>query len=379
MKKGRILFFIGGSYVSGLEIVTLHLLKGLKDNGYELSCVINGWNDGVFKEKLNEIGIPFHEAKLGWLYFRKPMWTLDSLANYPKAFLTCRKILRSFKPDVIHFCSYHNLIMLYPLIRIKSVYNLQETHLPTRKHKAIYNLLNKKINAFTAVSEHIKRVLLNLSIPNEKIHLIYNGIPAVTENGDQEREALVQSKILEFAIIGQVAEWKGHSNLVGAVQNLVGNKKDNFVVVVYGNDNNSYAASLKERIREKNLEKWFLWKGFVNSQDKIYEDCAVVIVPSLSEEPCSLTIIESMTRAKGLIVSDRGGNPELIQDKKNGLVFKADDDVSLSDCMQLLLDDRTKILEYGKEARNKALLEYSSIKMTSEYLSIYDEFINNHN
>jgi hypothetical protein len=33
-----------------LEIATLHLLYGLKENGYDVRCMMNGWNDGVFKK-----------------------------------------------------------------------------------------------------------------------------------------------------------------------------------------------------------------------------------------------------------------------------------------------------------------------------------------
>ena len=44
----KILFFTGGSYVAGLEIVTLQLIKGLKDRGFDVRCVVNGWNDGDF-------------------------------------------------------------------------------------------------------------------------------------------------------------------------------------------------------------------------------------------------------------------------------------------------------------------------------------------
>src|SRR5882724_8461670 len=105
--RKKILFFIGGSYVSGLETVTLYLLRDLKENGYDLQCVINGWNDGVYKKKLDEIDVPFYEVKLGWLYLRKPLWTLDSLVNYPKAYFTCKEIIKSFKPDIFHFCGYH--------------------------------------------------------------------------------------------------------------------------------------------------------------------------------------------------------------------------------------------------------------------------------
>jgi len=375
--RKKILFFIGGSYVSGLETVTLYLLRDLKENGYDLQCVINGWNDGVFKKKLDEIDVPFYEVKLGWLYLRKPLWTLDSLVNYPKAYFTCKEIIKSFKPDIFHFCGYHNVIMLYPLIRKESIYGLHETHLPSLKHKLIYRLLNKKIRDFTAVSGHIKTVLQHLSIPEKKIHVVYNGIPVINELPGEKTSAFIKGSILEFAIIGQVAEWKGHSILLRAVEKLIANCINDFKVVVYGNDNNVYGNSLKKQIKELQLEKWFEWRGFISSKEEIYDTCAVVIVPSLSEEPCSMTIIEAMSRAKALIVSDRGGNPELIEHARNGLVFKGGDDISLSFCMQTLLENRNRIPELGNEARLKAMREYSSKKMTDKYISIYNNALPN--
>jgi glycosyltransferase involved in cell wall biosynthesis len=372
MKKKKILFFISASYVSGLEVVALHLIHGLKENGCDVKCVINGWNDGVFIKKLQELGVPFHVVKLGWLYIRKPMWTLDTLLNYPKAFFQCKKIIRSFKPDIFHFCTFTSFVLLYPLIRNNTVYWLQETHLPTLKHKFIYKLLNKKARYFVAVSDHIARVLQNLAIPDQKIRLIYNGIPPVQNFSDEKEQELFNMPVLHFAIIGQVAEWKGHSTLINAVEELVRTGKNNFKVLIYGNNNNSFGNGLKKQVEEKGLTKWIEWKGFVNDQKTIYENCAVVIVPSLSEEPCSLTIIEAMSYGKGLIVSDKGGNPELIEHGKNGLIFEAGNHTQLNHCMITLLENRHAIASLAEKAKLKASCEYTDGIMVEKYLQVYN-------
>ena len=102
----KILFFCGGAYISGMEIVTLHLMKGLKENGYEVRCIFSGWNDGNFKNKLDEIGIVNYEIKIGWIYIRKPLWTMDTFINYPRALHKCHKIIKEFKPDVSQFVNF---------------------------------------------------------------------------------------------------------------------------------------------------------------------------------------------------------------------------------------------------------------------------------
>lgn len=361
--------FIGGSYVSGLEISTLHLINALKLDGHDVRCVINGWNDGVFKQKLNQYNIPWYEVKLGWLYVTKPLWTLDTLVHWPGAFLTCRKILKEFQPDICHFSSYAAVIMLFPLLKGQNgVYNLQEPHLPTKKDLFIYRLLNKRIKIFTTVSKKIVRMLVDLQVPERKIRLIYNGVPLIPE-----RPLKIPGQPVVFGIIGQVVPWKGHETLVDAVEYLAGSSPGELSVRIFGNDKNEYAGVLRAKIAAKNLDRYFEWKGFVNDQAAIYNQVDVAIVPSLSEEPCSLSILESMMYGKGLIVSDRGGNPELISHEETGLIFAAGDFRSLASSILSFLQDPGLITRMGQAANLTAVKKYTDTRMKDEYIIAYDE------
>lgn len=368
---GKILFFCGGAYISGMEVVTLHLMKGLKEQGYEVRCIFSGWNDGNFRRKLDEIGVQNYEVKIGWIYIRKPLWTLDTLVNFPRAFYSCKKIINEYKPDIFQFCNFSMSIMLYSLIGEKAVYNLQETHSSNTKNKWIFRILNKKIKYFTAVSYHIVNVLKQLDIPDEKIELIYNGIPPVTSAVVNKFELKNKSQFY-FAIIGQVVLWKGHLVLIEAVEKLVQKGITNFKVLIYGNDTTDFAVVIKKILQEKKMETHFEWRGFVNNQNDVYTDCDVVVVPSLSGEPCSLTIIESMSRGKALIVSNRGGNPELIQNKMNGMIYNATEPVELADCMQYLIENTSDIADFGESAKQKASLHYTYQNMTNQYMELYE-------
>jgi glycosyltransferase involved in cell wall biosynthesis len=371
LKKNKILVFIGGSYVSGLEIVTLHLISELKREGHLIRCIVNGWNDGMIIKELQKMEVPFDEAKLGWLYLTKPGWTIDSLVHLPGAYLKCRKILKEFDPDIVHFCNYASVILLAPLLKNKAcVYNLQEPHEPNGKNRVIYRLLNRRVRIFTAVSRYIEQVLVNLDIPKDKIRLIYNGVPTVLDFPGKP-----SADIFVFGIIGQVVPWKGHSTLVDAVRLLKVPDVPPFVVKIFGNDKTPYAEQLRGYIQETGTEAWFVWEGFVREQDSIYSQLDAVIVPSLSEEPCSLTILESMMRGKSLIVSDRGGNPELVEDKKTGLIFKADDPARLADCIRLFLERAPLTIPMGEKAHQRALDSFTGYKMAAAYTAVYADMI----
>ena len=367
----KILFFTGGSYVSGMEIITLHLMSCLKDQGYDVRCIFSGWNDGKFKIKLDEIGIKNYEVKLGWIYLTKPSWTLDTLLNYPKALRTCKKILKDYNPDICQYSGFPMTILLYKLISPNSIYSLHETHLPNKKHNLIYYLLNKKIRYFTGVSKHIVHVLEDLKITPNKIKLVYNGIDFPKNLPNSEPSIKVNSEI-RFAIIGQVVAWKGHQLLIEAVENLIKKDVKNIKVLIYGNDKTVYAKELKSNIVNKGISNYFEWKGFVDNQNIIYDNCDVVVVPSLSAEPCSLTIIEAMAKGKAIIASDRGGNTELIKNGINGLICRNNSPASLTDCMNNLINNKLKILDLGKAAQSDANINYTKEIMTANYIKIYD-------
>jgi glycosyltransferase involved in cell wall biosynthesis len=371
LNKKKILVFIGASYVSGLEVVTLHLIRQLKERGHDVRCVVNGWNDGVFKQKLDKAEIPWYEVKLGWLYVTKPWWTLDTLIHWPGAYLRCRKILRDFDPEVCHCCMYSNVLMLYPLLKgRKLVYNLQESQEATRKSLWIYKKLDRRIALYTAVSGHIVKVLRNLQIPSEKIRLIYNGVPLLTSLPEQP----APDRPPVLGIIGQVASWKGHETLIDAVGILASSgEAADLTVSIFGNDKNAYATVLQDKIAKKGLERYFVWKGFVPDQQAIYRQVDIVAVPSLSGEPCSLTVLESMMRGKGVIVSDRGGNPELVEDRHTGLVFPATDANALAECIRLFLRDPEFAADMGRKAAIAARQKYTDICMTDNYIKAYME------
>jgi len=103
--KTRILFLVGATRVFGAEIAMLTVMRGLKKRGYEVHCITSRWSDGDFESRLKEEGIPFTSLKLGFLYLRKPLWTLDTLIHYPGALLGFYRVKRRFRPDFVYHLS----------------------------------------------------------------------------------------------------------------------------------------------------------------------------------------------------------------------------------------------------------------------------------
>ncbi len=93
------LFFPGGSYVGGMEIVIHSLMVQLNAMGHRTLAIVSGWNDGDYPTRLKASNLGFEEVKLGRFYRSKPFWTLDTMGNLPAAALKLRQAAKSFRPD----------------------------------------------------------------------------------------------------------------------------------------------------------------------------------------------------------------------------------------------------------------------------------------
>ena len=95
------LFFSGGSYVGGMEIVIQSLMAQLNAMGHRTLAIISGWNDGDYPTRLKASGLAFEEVKLGRFYRSRPLWTLETLRNLPAAALRLRRVAKAFRPDAV--------------------------------------------------------------------------------------------------------------------------------------------------------------------------------------------------------------------------------------------------------------------------------------
>jgi glycosyltransferase involved in cell wall biosynthesis len=184
---------------------------------------------------------------------------------------------------------------------------------------------------------------------------------------------------VNFAIAGQVAEWKGHELLVKAAELLVKDGIRNFNISIIGKNTNAYSEKLVTIIKEKKLESFFTWRGFIQNRSAIYNGIDVVVVPSMStaskyfEESFSLSTAEGMIRGLAVIASNKGGMKELIDHNQNGLLFTEGDAAGLYACMKNVIANKDMMTYLGANALIKARANFTDAVMTDKYISVYNE------
>ena len=160
------------------------------------------------------------------------------------------------------------------------------------------NFLKTKINEFGLKNLNIK------VIPNFYIHEI------ISKEQEYNNEVLY---------IGRVSEEKGLSVLLKAMSNI----KDIRLKII---GDGLIKDKLKKEVDENGLNNIEFLGHLPQNKIKTYlGNCMLLVVPSVWYENCPLTIIEAMINGKAVIASRLGGNVDLIEEGKTGLLFNAGD------------------------------------------------------
>jgi glycosyltransferase involved in cell wall biosynthesis len=182
-----------------------------------------------------------------------------------------------------------------------------------------------------AISKWELPYLKKLGLKEEKIVYIPNGIPEEFFNlKKQEKE---QNKIL---FLGRISPIKDLEVVIKSLS-LLEDKSLTFEIV--GPAEEEYKNKLIILIKRLNLEKRVIFSPAVyNIKEKIkkLDSCKIFVLPSKSEGmPQSL--IEAMARGKICIASDIASIKDIIQDNKNGFLFKQGDEYQLSNTFKKVL------------------------------------------
>jgi glycosyltransferase involved in cell wall biosynthesis len=360
MNKKKLLVIVNGNYIFGAERVTLNILKGLKEKGHGVHCLVSGWNDGNFINHLKELDVNYTIIKLGWYYVTKFLWSLDSLLHYPKAVWQFLKTCRQFKHDFVYVTTFRHIILLYPFLRKNVIYHVHDNNGHKKQSKFFLKIADKKVLQYVAVSNYVKQDLIACKIKAEKIEVIYNGIQI------QPVFAKANDGAFTIGVVGQVITTKGHDMVVEAFR-MLREKGYNIRMLIVGRGNQKFIDLIKEKLKQYKLEAFVEWRNFKNTPSEIYEGIDVVVAPSTLNEAFGLMACEANMFSMPSVVSEKGGQQEIIIDGYNGFKVNPLNPATIAEKLARLYEDRTLVKTMGENGRKRVIEVFSIEKMNNDF------------
>jgi len=308
--------------------------------------------------------------------------------NFLSSGLRLGKLLRRENYDIVHAHLWHSItaIALSKFIsrsqkRVVTFHNSEYQQFPVTTvvrwlHRTFdRTMLRFAIDHCTSVTHFIARsneALLRLP-PTE---VIFNGLdltqfPAMSKErknevreqlGVREGEALIVSA-------GRLAEQKGYSVLVDAIDRLAG-AGISARTLIFGEG--PLRQSLQNKIVGLGLASKIQLPGSVNHKE-LFEAIAAADIfafPSVNE-PFGLAAAEAMALGTVVVASAVDGLPELIEDGVSGILVPARDPQALACALRDLVSHPEKRVTLALAGRSRARQLFDVTKISSEVTEFY--------
>ncbi len=228
------------------------------------------------------------------------------------------------------------------------------------------------VDIFLAMSEDMKKDMIKLGCPEEKIIVHYYG--SDTTRFQYQDRSYEQKDKIKILFCGRLAPKKAPYLILYALKKLEEMEANlpQWELIIVGE------GPLKEKLFSiVNEYKWnnrVIFRGHIPHHEQRlvdeYKNADIYIQPSITangeKEGIPGTLVEAMSSGLPCIATYHAGIPSIIEDKVHGLLFRENDVYELAEKIKLLISDN-KLREYlGKNAAKKAIIELNLKEKTKE-------------
>jgi sugar transferase (PEP-CTERM/EpsH1 system associated) len=231
-------------------------------------------------------------------------------------------------------------------------------------------VFSRHTDALFAVSAQLKRDLVaKVGIPACRIEVLYNGVDLgryVPAQRDRLRGELgLEPGDFVIGSVGRLVTVKNYPLLLQAARGL---ENGNLAILLVGEG--PERGTLEAMAREFGLGAHVRFLGHREDIAELLGAMDAFVLPSLSEG-MSNTLLEAMASGVAVVASDVGGNPEIVSDGIDGLLFRSRDEAGLREKLQELLANPALRMRLGRAGRERVLRDFSIEAMISRYETLY--------
>ncbi len=221
-----------------------------------------------------------------------------------------------------------------------------------------------------AVCGYIKRLLVeNEGIPASRIDVIHNGVdpsrfdPALAQP-DVRAELGIPAGAPVVTCVARFHPVKDHPTLLRAFAATSAAVPDARLLLVGGGD----AAPLRSLAAELGVAERVVFAGVRRDIPAVYAASDLFAMASLSEGT-SVTLLEAMLSRRATVVTDVGGNPEIVLRGRSGLLVPRGDASAMGAALVSLLRDPERRAAMGDAGRARVLDGFTQARMHAGWLA----------
>jgi glycosyltransferase involved in cell wall biosynthesis len=287
------------------------------------------------------------------------------------------RILRTIAPDVVHLHDPMGVALIAMALSLQPRLRPRPLIVASRrvdfhlKRNAFSRWKYRHIDVFIAVSEVIRRMLVEDGIPADRIEVVHDGVPI---GAIDKTEAADVHKALWLPhgapVIGNVAALTGHKgqkDLVAAAARVVREVPDaRFVILGEG----ELRAPLEAQVKSLGLERHVFLPGFRPDALALQKSFDIFVMSSITEGLGS-AMLDAMACGTPIVGTLAGGIPEAITHEHTGLLVRPHHPEELAAAIVRLLRDPALRDRLATAARTHVATAFSVDRMVDQTLAVY--------
>ncbi|KOR76608.1 glycosyltransferase family 4 protein [Paenibacillus solani] len=293
-------------------------------------------------------------------------YTLDQTrkpAQMMQAFFNFRKIVKTFKPDIIHA----HMMTGALLSRISRGFHKYKivTHIHNEFQKSADVM--KVGDSVIAVSQAVAASMLNRGVKESKLHVVRNG--TIGSSRRKPGEEVTLNGIAIVSVSGMY-ERKGIFELMEAFENVASVYPEaNLYLLGEGPDRSKF----EWRASQSPYRDRIHFLGY-QPDPQTYMRAADVFVLASHKESFGLVLIEAREVGCAIVATDVDGIPETLDFGKSGILVPPKTPGKLANAILAMLQYPDVREAYRKEAQQG--LEYYSVeRVAKDTLKIYEQLL----
>jgi glycosyltransferase involved in cell wall biosynthesis len=247
-------------------------------------------------------------------------------------------------PGVLHACYRKSRIASAGVVSMQAVHGALGTW-------------TRGVDAYIALSQFARNRFVHGGLPEDRIHIKPNFLPDPGTGDGREGYALY---------VGRLSEEKGITTLLDAWGTFSGER----ILKIIGD------GPLMDRAREAEARTPGLELLGRLSSDMVLDAigrAGFLIIPSKCYEGLPRAAIESFAKGTPLLAADIGSLTELVDEGRNGVLFRSGDPRALAHRASQLFEDSTWVGEMRKHARTEYETHYTADANYKILMQIYKD------
>ncbi len=240
--------------------------------------------------------------------------------------------------------------------------------------KSRYRTLAQKATHFVAVTEAMKKDVMRLGFPEDKISVIRMGIDIDAIRFIPRRKARGN-----LMLVGRMVEKKGMVYAIQAVKHLL-HRKHTVRLHIYGDG--PLRPDLIKHVQEENLQHVVTFYGNTPNTDvlRALKRQDILLVPSVlaadqDKEGLPNTVVEGLASGIPVVGTTHAGIPELIRHEETGLLVPERDPVALAEAIQRYLDEPKLVARVSRAGRQIVEQECDIEVLVRQTEALYDRVV----